>query len=561
MTAITVYSARKVITMNPMQPTATHVAVRDGCILAVGDLERMKAWGAHRLDTRFADKVLMPGLVEGHCHLKEGSMWEMPYLGWFERRDPQGKVWPGLQSMAAVVERLAGIDAQMRAAGKGDDEPLIAWGFDPIYFKGGERMTIEHLDRASANRPIVVAHSNGHVMNVNSATLRLCDISAETEVEGVVKFKSGAMVGHPTGELQEPGAMFLALRKFGNAGLLAPMTEDGVHSFAGLACMQGVTTATDLVNRLTDADCAVLEAATSDVACSVRILPAFQAFHGTHGAAQGAEHVKSLIPRSTERLRYGLVKMMLDGSIQGFSARLRWPGYYNGAANGIWVTAPAQYEADFEAYHRAGLLIHTHTNADEASEAAINAIERVLTRAPRPDHRHTLQHGQMIDAALFKRMKALGLSVNLFTNHIWYWGDQHYELTMGPDRAHRMDACGSALAAGVPLAIHSDAPVTPLGPLFTAWCAVNRLTPSGRVLGPSERISVEQALHAITLGPAWTLKLDQEIGSIECGKRADFCVLEDDPLAVDPMALKDLRVWGTVLSGRVFQARMSPAAG
>ncbi|MBS0316904.1 MAG: amidohydrolase [Proteobacteria bacterium] len=561
MNDVTVYSARKIITMNTMQPTATHVAVRDGRILAVGDLDRMKAWGTHRLDMRFADKVLMPGLVEGHCHLKEGSMWEIPYLGWFERRDPQGKVWPGLRSMGAVVERLAGIDAQMRAAGKGDDEPLIAWGFDPIYFVGGERMTVEHLDRASQTRPIVVSHSNGHVMNVNSATMRLCDINAETEVEGVVKFSSGPSAGHPTGELQEPGAMFLALRKIGNAGLLAPMTEDGVRSFASLACMQGVTTATDLVNRLTDADCAVLEAATADDACSVRILPAFQAFHGTHGATQGAEHVKSLMPRSTDRLRYGLVKMMLDGSIQGFSARLRWPGYYNGAANGIWVTAPVQYEADFEAYHRAGLLIHTHTNADEASEAAINAIERVLTRAPRPDHRHTLQHGQMIDAPLFKRMKALGLSVNLFTNHIWYWGDQHYEMTMGPDRAHRMDACGSALAAGVPLAIHSDAPVTPLGPLFTAWCAVNRITPSGRVLGPSERISVEQALHAITLGPAWTLKLDQEIGSIECGKRADFCVLEDDPLSVDPIALKDVRVWGTVLSGRVFQARTSAAAG
>jgi predicted amidohydrolase YtcJ len=127
-------------------------------------------------------------------------------------------------------------------------------------------------------------------------------------------------------------------------------------------------------------------------------------------------------------------------------------------------------------------------------------------------------------------------------------------MTMGPDRAARLDACGSALAAGVPLAIHSDAPVTPLGPLFTAWCAVNRVTASGQVLGENERIGVPQALHAITLGAAWTLKLDHEIGSIEVGKRADLCVLEDDPLAVDPMALKDVRIWGTMLSGRVFEA-------
>ncbi|MFL9671051.1 amidohydrolase [Variovorax sp. AB1(2024)] len=553
-TTTTVYPARKIITMNPMQPHATHVAVRDGRVLAVGSLADMQAWGAFALDERFAAKVLMPGLVEGHCHLKEGSMWDWTYLGWFDRRDPEGKVWSGLRSMDEVVSRLAEVAAKMTADGVPDTEPLVAWGFDPIYF-GGERMTVHHVDRASATRPIVIGHANGHLMNVNSAMLRIAEITRDNEVEGVVKFAEGADEGEPTGELQEPAAMFLVLRKIGNAGLLAPMTEAGVRSFARLACLQGVTTATDLVNKLAADDCGVLEKVTRDEDFAVRILPAFQAFHGTHGAAQGAEHVKSLVPRNTDRLRYGLVKMMLDGSIQGFSARLRWPGHFNGAPNGIWVTAPAQYEADFETYHRAGLTIHTHTNGDEASEVAIDAIGRVLTRAPRPDHRHTLQHGQMIDAPLFRRMASLGLCANLFANHIWYWGDQHYEMTMGPDRANRLDACGSALAAGVPLAIHSDAPVTPLGPLFTAWCAVNRITPKGRLLGEAERITVPQALRAITLGAAWTLKLDGEIGSIECGKRADFCVLEDDPLEMDPMALKDARVWGTVLSGRVFQAQ------
>jgi predicted amidohydrolase YtcJ len=110
-------------------------------------------------------------------------------------------------------------------------------------------------------------------------------------------------------------------------------------------------------------------------------------------------------------------------------------------------------------------------NVDRHVEAG---IERVLARAPRADHRHTLQHGQMIDAPLFRRMAALGLCANLFANHIWYWGDQHYEMTMGPDRAMRLDACGSALAAGVPLAIHSDAPVTPLGPLAARSTALAR---------------------------------------------------------------------------------------
>ena len=559
--AITVYPARRILTMNPAQPEATHVAVRDGRILAVGDLARMQAWGPFTLDPRFADKVLLPGFVEGHCHLKEGSMWDRPYLGWFDRRDPQGRVWPGLRSMDAVVARLTEIDAAMAAAGVPDDAPLIAWGFDPIYFSGGQRMTVAHLDRVGdGRRPVVIAHANGHVLNANSAMLGLAGISAETEVEGVCKFEAGEQAGDPTGELQEPAAMYLVLKRAGNAGLLAPMDDAGLRAFGAIACLQGVTTATDLVNRLGEADLAVLEAAAGNDAFPVRILPAFQAFHGSHGAALGAEHVLALTGRSSDLLRFGLVKMMLDGSIQGFSARLRWPGYFNGAQNGIWVTAPSQFEADFETYHRAGLTIHTHTNGDEASAAAIDAIERVLARHPRPDHRHTLQHGQMIDRAMFARMAALGLCANLFTNHLWYWGDQHHDITMGPDRAHRLDACRSALDAGVALAIHSDAPVTPLAPLFTAWCAVNRVTPSGRVLGAAECLTVDEALRAITLGPAWTLKLDHEIGSIECGKRADFAVLEDDPHAVAPMALKDLRVWGTVSSGRVFEApRAAPA--
>lgn len=549
----TVYVARKIITLNPAQPEATHLAVRDGRILAVGDLERMRAWGHFELDDRFADKVLLPGFVEGHCHLKEGGMWVWPYVGWFDRRGPDGRLWPGLRSMDAVVARLAEIDTQMRRQGRAEDAPLIAWGFDPIYF-GQERMTVEHLDRASVSRPIVVAHANGHLMSVNRTMLRLAGIDRDTEVEGVMKFSDGPQAGEPNGELQEPAAMFLVQRKIGQAGLLAPMDAAGMHGFAAIARMQGVTTATDLVNKLGAEDLAVLERACNDDAYSVRILPAFQAFHGTHRAAEGAEHVRALIARNSDRLRYGLVKMMLDGSIQGFSARLRWPGYFNGAPNGIWVTAPAQFEADFETYHRAGLTIHTHTNGDEASIAAVDAIERVLARAPRPDHRHTLQHGQMIDAALFRRMATQGLCANLFANHVWYWGDQHRETTMGPDRADRLDACRSALDAGVALAIHSDAPVTPLGPLFTAWCAVNRLTPSGRVLGPAERITVPEALRAITLGAAWTLKLDHEIGSLECGKRADLAVLDEDPLEVDPLHLKDLRVWGTMLSGRIFPA-------
>jgi len=318
----TVYSARRIITLNPMQPDVTHVAVREGRILAVGDLARMREWGDFDLDDRFADKVLLPGLVEGHCHLKEGGMWSMPYLGWFDRKDPKGQRWPGLRSMQAVVDRLCEIDQAMRREGRPDSEPIMAWGFDPIYF-GGQRMTVLDLDQASATRPIVITHANGHLMNVNTPMLARAGLNRDTDIEGVMKFENG----EPSGELQEPSAMFPVVRAVNNAGLLAPMNEEGMQGFAAICRMQGVTTATDLVNKLTEQDIATLETACQRDDYNVRILPAFQAFHGTHGAREGAEHVRELMSRNTDRLRFGLVKMMMDGSIQGFSARLRWPGF------------------------------------------------------------------------------------------------------------------------------------------------------------------------------------------------------------------------------------------
>ena len=233
---------------------------------------------------------------------------------------------------------------------------------------------------------------------------------------------------------------------------------------------------------------------------------------------------------------------------------MRWPGYHNGAPNGLWYTPPEQMSELYNLALAAGVQVHTHTNGDQATQMALDVFEPAIRANPSPDHRFTIQHCQLADAAQFAKMGKLGMCVNLFANHHFYWGDEHYRLTVGPERAMRMNATRTALASNVPLAIHSDAPVTPLGPLFTAWAAVNRITASGRTQGEGEKISVDQALYAITMGAAYTLHLDGELGSIEVGKRADFAVLEDDPTAVDAMAVKDIPVWGTVQGGRIFPA-------
>lgn len=539
-----VYAARRIVTMNPSRPFATHVAVREGRIVAVGSAAELVQFAPDgRIDERFRDKVLLPGFVEGHSHIMEGIMWSLPYVGAFERRSPEGKAVAGAADIDAIVARLREAEARMTDP----DATLFAWGFDPLHI-GGQKLTREALDRVSTTRPIMVIHASFHISVVNTLVLERTQLLRATDISGVVAGADGLA----NGELQGIAARLRAFRLVGNP-LSESLTLSDVQRYASSACVQGVTTITDLHNDLTDNTQTLYQSATQQADFGVRLVPALAS--ATHGPEQAIAKIEALRGAGNDKLHYGIVKLVVDGSIQGFTARLRWPGYHNGAPNGLWYIAPEELPRLVGRYHKAGIQLHIHTNGDEATELALDAVEQAQTAHPRPDHRHTLQHCQMADAAQFRRMKALGMCVNLFANHVFYWGDSHYELTMGPERAGRLDATGTAQRIGVPFSIHSDAPVTPLSPLFTAWCAVNRVSSSGRKLGAeTEALTVEQALAAITIGAAYTLKLDHLVGSIETGKYADFAVLDQDPLTVAPDALKDVPVWGTVVGGIVKEA-------
>ncbi|MFK7751642.1 MAG: amidohydrolase [Sedimentitalea sp.] len=540
---ITIYSAKKIITMCPNRPEASHVAVRDGRILGVGPLQDLTRWGDYTLDERFAEKVLMPGLVEGHAHTMEGTMWQKTYCGYFDRADPDGRVWKGLKSIDAVLARLSEVETTLDP-----DVPLSGWQIDPIYFNN-ERVSRADLDRVSTTRPIGIMHASGHILNVNTRALELGGmLRAGINHPGVPLGEDGL----PTGELKGPEVMTPIGEHVGFDREMLACDERGLVDFGKLCVRAGVTTVTDLAARLTQDAVDMMLEVTGRATYPARVV-ALRYFMGMSPADLVTE-VAGLKAQSTDRLRLGRIKVVTDGSIQGFSARIRWPGYHNGAPNGLWYVSPQQLAEVLDLALENDLQVHTHTNGDEATDLVLDTMEQVLKTRPSPEHRTTIQHCQLADTAQFRRMGKLGMCVNLFANHHFYWGDEHYRLTVGPERAQRMNACATALANNVPMGIHSDAPITPLAPLFTAWCAVNRLTASGRTQGEGEKISVADALYAITMGAAYTLKLDHEVGSIEVGKHADFAVLDQDPTNVDPMALKDIPVWGTVQGGRVFPA-------
>ncbi|MEM8755102.1 MAG: amidohydrolase, partial [Pseudomonadota bacterium] len=451
----TIYGARRVVTMNPARPEASHVAVRDGRILGVGTLEELAAWGPHERDDRFADKIFTPGLVEGHAHAMEGTLWRHVYCGFFDRTDPDGRVWEGAKSIEAVLDRLREAEAKLTDP----EAPLPGWQLDPIYFDN-RRVSRADLDKVSTTRPIGVLHASGHIMNVNTRALESAGL-LKTGINhpGVPLGEDGL----PTGELFGPEVMTPVGLHVGYDRDMLAADEKGLRDFARLCVRAGVTTVTDLAARLTDDAVEMMLRVTGEADFPTRVVP-LRFFLGLT-PADLIEHAKALKALSTDMLRLGRIKVVADGSIQGFSARLRWPGYHNGAPNGLWYVAPPQLAEIYRGALEAGLMVHTHTNGDEATALAIDTLEAALRAHPSPDHRFTLQHCQLADRAQFRRMAKLGMCVNLFANHHFYWGDEHYRLTVGPDRAERMNACRSALDEGVPMAIHSDAPITPLGPL------------------------------------------------------------------------------------------------
>ncbi len=537
----TVYKAKKIITMDDTNPTATYFAVADGKIVAVGNEQLIDSLPSATIDNSFANKVIMPGFVEAHSHATEGCMWQYPYIGFFDRTSPDGKLWAGMKSKDAIVNLLRDHVADT------DVDRVIAWGYDPVYFADGSSLTLVELDKISTTVPILVFHASFHILIANTALLNSANLLESSKMSGVVRDEKGQL----TGELQGFAARNLALATIGWNRYIEMAKDVSLWNFANSARRAGVTTATDLGNDIVDEAVDSLLAVTQRKEFPLRIVVALQ---GTAlSAKDGCARLSEIKKLNTDKVRFGILKLTLDGSIQGFTARILEPGYHNGHENGLWYIDPTQLANILEVYNEQGIQVHIHVNGDEAIDTAINSIEEVFAKKLNKDHRWTLQHFQLAHEKHFMKAQELGLCVNLFSNHIFYWGDIHANITVGVDKSNRMNSAALAQRYNVPYSIHSDAPITPLAPLFTAWCAVNRITASGEVLGKEHRVTVADAMRAITLGAAYTLKLDDEIGSIENGKNADLAILEADPYEINPAELKDIPVWGTMLGGVIFK--------
>ncbi|EKD71194.1 MAG: hypothetical protein ACD_46C00254G0002 [uncultured bacterium] len=554
---ITIYVAKKIITMDPTQPEATAVAVKDNHIYSVGSLDDMKTWmkeGSYTVNNAFIDDVITPGFIEAHSHWTLlAILLNHPYVGYFDFPSANGNL-PGIKTKADVIQKLKDEDKKLA----NPYIPLFAWQYDPIYFNNAD-LTTDDLDQISKTRPIFVLNASGHIGYANSVLLNKAGIGPLTTTKGVMKDKNG----NPTGVLLEIAAMEPVLTVVLPQIMSQQAIQTGIKNAGMLAQKLGLTTVSDLFFGGANEDLWLqeLKSAANNPQYPVRVVAVYGApilmLMEQQKAGAGFAHLNSLIAQNSNKLRFGEVKFVVDGSIQGFTSRLNWPGYFNGAPNGIFNLDPENFKKQALLFWQGGYPIRVHVNGDEATDVALDTLQYLQTAAPSRSNIFVLEHDQLSSPERFKRTRDLGAYVDLFPNHIYFWGDQHYSITLGPDRANKMDNAQDAIKNGLIYSFHTDSPITRLGPLHSMWAGVNRVTASGRILGPNLRISAEDALRAVTINAAYLLNLQNDIGSISVGKRADFTVLANDPLTVPVETIKDVPVVATISDGVVFPVTQS----
>jgi predicted amidohydrolase YtcJ len=533
-----IFSGGPILTINDAQPRAEAVAVKDGRILAVGELSEL---AAHRgPDTEMFDlagRALLPGFVDSHGHVVFGGL---QALSANLLAPPDGDVTDiaSLQAtLARWAEEHAGIVDRVNV--------IIGFGYDNAQLAELRHPTRQDLDAVSRDVPIMIVHQSGHIGVANSKALEMAGITAASEAPpgGVIRRDA---TGEPDGVLEEY-AFFAVL-----APILGGLGEEGLKAFAragaDLWASFGYTTAQD--GRSTPELVEALKAVAAEERLPVDVV-AFP------DVLEVPDYIVETVSREyVNGVRVGGCKLTIDGSPQGFTA-LRDRPYYDpvgdyppGYAGYASITMEqVQQAVDF--CYANGLQILTHSNGEGASDMLIAAIEAAQAQYGDPGNRPVLVHGQFLREDQVDAYKRLGVFPSLFPMHTFYWGDWHRDHTVGPVNAENISPTGWVRQREMMFGSHHDAPVAFPDSMRILSATVTRRTRSGDILGPHQRVDVMTALKAMTIWPAWQHFEEDEKGSIEPGKIADFVILSDDPAAVDPETLSTLTVRATIKEGEV----------
>jgi predicted amidohydrolase YtcJ len=545
---VTVFEAAKIITMEPSLPTARFVAVADGTILGTADsLAELAPWTDGRtvsIDRRFSKDFLMPGLIDPHVHpMQAAVIINIPYIAPDEWTLPSG-FFPAARS-AGEYRRL--LRAQLSKAADG---PFITWGHHELFHGSIDRA---ELDSIAGDRPVIIWQRSFHDVIMNSAALRHFGINDRGQFDALLE-KARAEPAHGNydkGVFSET-ALVAAL------GILRPLLLSPEKLTAGFATLQkmmlrsGVTTVSDMGTGIFapfDLEAGLIRQnfEKPDNPSRVMLMPiALQVPAGTDLDAWYADISKQYSSRHIRVDRR--IKMLVDGAFFAQNMRMNAPGYIDGH-EGKWITPPDVAQAQFQRFWDAGFDLHIHVNGDEGLDAVLAGLAKLDQKR---DQTITLEHLGYSTEAQNRRIAKMGLMVSAQPNYVRVLADIYAAHGLGADRAAVMNRLGSLEKKNVTLGLHSDFNMAPINPLYLAWIAANRITLDGNVKAPEERLSLDKALRAITIEAAQVIGMDDIVGSIAAGKKADFAVLDRDPYLGGAPKLRDVKVKGVVFEGRVY---------
>ncbi len=550
--AITVFVAKKIITMDPTRPTATAVAIGGRKILSVGSLADLQPWlkvHPHKIDTRFKDKVLMPGFIDPHLHPLLGAIafqtvWITP-----EPWNVMGQKTPATLGHEAYLKALRTAFAARRK-----DAPIfMTWGFSAD--SHGE-FSGELLDSISKEVPILVLQRSMHEIYINTpmlAYLKAKGLDAD-------KFKDHPQIDWQKNHFWEDGMFSVALPYMAGILLDPAAADPGYLKTRDYLNYNGITTVADMNTGGTDwaLETSALKRTidTPDSPVRVRLTPDVYKLGAALKSPEAAmKLVGDLKAQNTRHLIFNNgIKLFADGAMFSQAMQLNEPGYIDGH-KGEWITQPGPFEDVARSYWNAGYQIHVHTNGDGGARMVLDTLQKLLDEKYRADHRFTIEHYGYADDGTSRRIAKLGAQVSANPFYVHDLGDRYAASGLGTDRAARIAPLGGLVKRSVPVGLHSDFPMAPAEPLFLAWTAASRETMAGKVFAPSERLTLDQAIRAITIDAAYMIGMENELGSIEAGKLADFAILDKDPYEVGVKGLRAIKVWGTVFEGKVHPAR------
>jgi hypothetical protein len=542
-----VYIAREVVTLNPDQPLVQAVAVREDSIVATGSLEEIQqtlSGETYSVDSRFNDFVLIPGLINQHEHAWLASLLFITEILSIEDWVLPDRTIERAKDATDYRERLTKIVAEHTDP----SEVIYTWGFHQLFH--GE-LTRSDLDEISDTIPIVVLQRSIHEQIHNTRALEYfgidqtlidnapASVRAQTNLEEGHFWEQGQSLIVPAvfADLFHPSRYIPALEQveaYWHSAGSTLVAEPGGSASAAFIEMQNQV--------LSDSDTPFRMHYIVDGRSFAANLPEAEVITEVEKLFITAQGMTEFIPKQ--------VKLFADGAM--FSQLMQMSEGYLDGHHGEWLMDPEDFANAFRIYWDAGYQIHVHQNGDAGLDLVLGILQANMARNPRADHRTVIVHFGFSRPDQVETLANLGAIVSANPFYPIILADKYSNVGIGPERAQEMVRLGDLVRADISFSLHSDTPMASGQPLRLMSNAVNRITVNGNLVGPTQRISAERALQAVTIDAAYSLRKENEVGSIVPGKLANFTVLAENPLTVSPQSIESIEIWGTVHEGRVL---------